>query len=198
MTNSGDAERVKDEPRADAAVREIGAQIRLLRNRAKMTLSDVSAVTGISVSMLSMLERGAAGPSIGTLVAVASALGAHMADLFEGTSTVASPTVRRAADQLEVKTQEGVVRRVAHNDKAAGIEVVVNEYQPRTMSADAPMRHSGVEFGVVLDGAIEVEIDGETHVVGAGDAISYSSRRPHLIRNVDDRVARTVWVNVDA
>lgn len=188
----------REDQKADDAVKEIGAQIRMLRTRAKMTLSEVSSQTGISVSMLSMLERGAAGPSIGTLVAVASALGAQMADLFEGTTTITSPTVRRVVDQLEVKTQEGVIRRVAHGDRSLGIEVVVNEYQPGTKSADAPAHHPGTEFGVVVDGAIAVEIDGEVHTVGTGDAISYSSRRPHLIRNVGTETARAVWVNFDA
>ena len=74
-----------------------------------------------------------AGASIGTLVAVASALGVHMTDLFEHDEAPPSP-LRRFADQVRAETAAGVFRRVAHHDAAKGVEMVVNEYAPGTAS----------------------------------------------------------------
>ncbi|MBV9630158.1 MAG: helix-turn-helix transcriptional regulator, partial [Xanthobacteraceae bacterium] len=62
--------------------------------------------------MLSLLERGKTGPSIGTLVVIASALGAQMSDLIDGERATADDMVSRFADQPVVETAAGVTRRI--------------------------------------------------------------------------------------
>ncbi|MET7333758.1 cupin domain-containing protein [Nonomuraea sp. NPDC005650] len=176
-------------------VRRAGSQIRRLRVERGLKLKDVAEMTGVSVSMLSMLERGVAGASIGTLVAVSSALGIHMSDLFDGTTEAVSP-VRRFADQVQVETAQGVLRRIAHYSKRLGLEMAVNEYAPGTSSAGAAVHHSGTEFGVVIAGTLTVELEGVPHVLATGDAISFESAIPHLFRNEGDEVATAVWVNL--
>jgi transcriptional regulator with XRE-family HTH domain len=178
-------------------IRRVGFQIRRLRTDRGLTLQDVADRTGVSVSMLSMLERGVAGASISTLVAVASALGVHMSDLFEREVEVPSP-VRKLEEQIEVQTAAGVLRRVAHNDSVHGLEMVVNEYAPGTSSGSRPVHHSGTEFGLVLDGELIVELEGVHHALRPGDSITYRSTQPHLIRNEGQVLARAVWVNLDA
>ena len=179
------------------AMRGVGAQIRSIRKRRNMTLQQLCDETGISVSMLSMLERGVATPSIGTLVAVSSALGTHMSDLFDTGHDHRSP-VHRLVDQVEVETAQGVLRRLVHNDPPHGLEMVVNEYEPGTSSGPEATHHSGSEFGILLSGTLTVEIDGTDHVLKPGDAISYSSTTPHRISNLGRAKARAVWVNLDS
>lgn len=175
----------------------VGAQIRQIRKRRNMTLQQLGAETGTSVSMLSMLERGVATPSIGTLVAISSALGTHMSDLFDTESAHRSP-VHRLSDQTEVETVPGVLRRLVHNDPTRGLEMVVNEYEAGTSSGTAPTHHSGMEFGIVLTGTLIVQLDGVDHTLGPGDAIHYPSTTPHLISNLGRAKARAIWVNLDS
>lgn len=177
-------------------MREVGAQIRRLRKRQGMTLQQLGAASSTSVSMLSMLERGVATPSISTLVSVASALGTHMSDLFGAGSEQRSP-VHRLNDQVEVQTSLGVLRRLVHNDPTRGLEMVINEYEPNTRSGPEPSQHDGAEFGIVLSGSLTIEVDGVAHVLNTGDAIHYPSTTPHLITNTGHSKARAVWVNLD-
>jgi len=178
-------------------IRRVGFQIRRLRTDRGLTLQDVAGRTGVSVSMLSMLERGVAGASINTLVAVASALGVHMSDLFEQEAEPHSP-VRRLDEQIQVQTAAGVLRRVAHNDSGHGLEMVVNEYAPGTASGARAVHHVGTEFGLVLDGELVVELEGVRHTLRPGDSITYRSSQPHLISNEGSALARAVWVNLDS
>src|SRR5262245_2287797 len=85
-------------PDTDEMVRAVGASIRAARKRRRLTLQDLADRTGVSISMLSMLERGVASPSIGTLVSVSSALGLHMAQLFQDPAAQPPSPVRRLAD----------------------------------------------------------------------------------------------------
>ena len=54
---------------------ELGRQIRLARTQRGWTLKDLSEASGVSVSQLSSIERGAHLPSLESMVAVAIALG---------------------------------------------------------------------------------------------------------------------------
>lgn len=93
--------------------------------------------------MLSLVERGKTSPSIGTLVAIASALGVHMTDLFDNDGTPQREPVARHEDQHVYVTGEGVQRRVLRTDAAHGIEFVMNEYE----NGDRKRRRAGSPRG---------------------------------------------------
>lgn len=66
-------------------VKEVGKKIRLLRTSRfgpKMTQEDLAERASISVSFLSMIERGERAPHLETLAKVAQALGVPLTELF--------------------------------------------------------------------------------------------------------------------
>lgn len=183
----------------EETIRALGASVRRVRLRQKMTLQALSSRTGLSASMLSMVERGRTSPSIGSLISIASALGLHMSELFEP-NAIEEPlgTVHRLGDQPKFETAAGVVRRLACSDTTRGVELAVNHYEPGTASSAAPVQHGGVEFGVVVEGSLTIELDGRTHNLRRGDSILYDSATPHRIVNPRKSRARAVWVILDS
>jgi transcriptional regulator with XRE-family HTH domain len=81
------------------ALAAIGNRIRDLRGQKGLTLQALSEQTGLSPSMLSLVERGQTSPSIGTLVVISSALGVHMSDLLAVEDRTARDPVSRASEQ---------------------------------------------------------------------------------------------------
>jgi mannose-6-phosphate isomerase-like protein (cupin superfamily) len=69
-------------------------------------------------------------------------------------------------------------------------------YEPGGASSEAPllMRHSGREYGVVLEGTLGVTIGFETHELEPGDSISFDSTTPHRLFNDGDVPVRAIWV----
>src|SRR5947208_13778558 len=178
-----------------SALAAIGIRIKEIRLARGMTLQTVSDVSGLSPSMLSLVERGRASPSIGSLVVIASALGVTMSDLVANEPTPEERLVVRGTDAKVVETAQHVIRRVLREDKSRGLSVAVNEYAPGTGNADQPIAHSGFEYGFILEGQLTVSVEGTSYVLDAGDLISYSSRRPHRIWNYSNARARTLWLN---
>ncbi len=174
----------------------IGLRIRELRQARGMTLQALAATTNLSPSMLSLVERGRASPSIGSLVVIASALGVTMSDLIVCEPTSDENLVVRASDQHAVETAQHVVRRLLREDRTRGVSVAVNEYQPHTGNAERPVTHDGFEYGYILEGKLTVEVDGDSYQLGAGDLIAYSSRRPHRFWNHGKKKVRTLWFNL--
>lgn len=174
----------------------IGRNIRALRIANHMTLKDLAERTELSPSMLSLLERGRTAPSIGTMVVVASALDVQMSDLLHNRLAQENEPVSRAVDQPVFKTLEGASRRILKRDRKRGIEIALNEYPSGAASATEPRGHDGFEFGIAIEGKIEVTIDGRTYALEAGDVISYPSSQPHRIANPGRKPARALWLNL--
>ena len=169
---------------------ELGGRIRALRAEQGLTLQMIAERTGLSSSMVSMVERGRTSPSIGTLIAISSALGVHMADLFELDLDAARDVVQRAAEHQIVETANGVLRRLVQVDPRRGLELVVNEYEPGTASAVQVTHHGGHEYGYVLEGDLTVELQNTEHRLAPGDSIAFESTRPHRIGNRARRVGQ--------
>jgi DNA-binding NtrC family response regulator len=72
------------DPEADLH-RNIGRFIREGRTRQKLTLKQLARRTGLSVSLLSQIERAESSASISSLYRIASALRVHMSELFTNT-----------------------------------------------------------------------------------------------------------------
>ncbi|HEX2368599.1 MAG TPA: cupin domain-containing protein [Acidimicrobiia bacterium] len=192
-----DAELADTDSAAVETLHAIGTRIRSLRSRGNLTLQELGEMTGLSASMLSLVERGKTSPSIGTLVAISYALGVHMRDLVSGDRPSEPDPVSRREEQPEFHTPSGVRRRVLRDDRQRGLEVAVNEYAPGTSSAERPLHHEGFEYGVLIEGKLVVQIGDEEYQLRPGDLVSYNSGVPHRISNPGKRMARALWVNLD-
>lgn len=177
-------------------ISSIGKAVNGLRTAKGLTLQVLSERSNLSVSMLSLIERGKASPSIGSLVVLASALGVEMADLLGNGHAKADKLVSRAEDQKVVQTTDGVLRRIVKTDPEHGLEIAINEYDVATANSPKPVKHQGFEYGMVLQGELQITVDGAKHNLMPGDLISYPSMHPHRILNTGAKRARALWINL--
>jgi transcriptional regulator with XRE-family HTH domain len=184
-----------DRSSAQQVIENIGFRMRAAREELGMSIRDVALATGLSAGMVSLVERGKASPSVGTIVAITDALGLSMASLFSSGTPPASPVIRRR-DQEVRATADGMTRRLVVSEPALGIEISEHEYEPGGCSAPVATHHSGYECGMVISGSLCVEVDGEEHLLRRGDAIRFPSPAPHRFVNSSRVRARTLWFNV--
>ena len=173
-------------------LRNIGTRVRALRLARNLTLKDVTRATGLSSSMLSLVERGQTSPSIGTLISICDALSIHMANLFLSEAD-AGPLIVREHQRI-VRSAEGLTRRIVLDSDRLGIELTEHIYEPGSSTSPVPLHHNGSEIGLVLSGSLEVHLDGTTYTLREGDAIHFTSTTPHRFSSHEN--TRTVWVNV--
>jgi len=185
--------------RIDSAARtvaSIGAAIRELRVAQRMTLQRLSNLTNLSTSMISLVERGRASPSIGSLIQIASALRTTLSDLIPGVPAAEDQVVVRANSQRPVKAAGQLFQRILRQDPENDIIISVTEYRPNTGTSRVAQGHSGFEHGFIIEGTLTVEIEGESYVLFPGDLISYDSNRAHRIWNHSKRSAKALWFNI--
>ena len=184
------------EEASNAVIAAIGSRLRSFRQEREMTLQELADVTDLSPSMLSLVERGRAAPSIQSLIVIANALNVTMSDLIVADKSDEERIVVRASDQPFVKAAQNVIRRVLREDRSRGISLAINEYEPETGSSLKRGAHSGFEYGFVLEGMLTVELENVTYQLKAGDLIAFESKRPHRFWNKGLKRARTLWINL--
>jgi len=184
-----------DRSSAQQVIESIGSRMRAAREELGMSIRDVALATGLSAGMVSLVERGKASPSVGTIVAITDALGLSMASLFSSGVAQTSPVVRRSEQEVHA-TADGMTRRLVVSEPALGIEISEHEYEPGGCSAPVATHHGGYECGMVTSGSLCVEVDGQQYQLKRGDAIRFPSTTPHRFINSARVRSRALWFNV--
>ena len=177
---------------------EVGERIRSLRQKREMTLQQLSEQAGVSVGMLSQMERGRSSPTIRTLQRVADALEVPLNWFFS------SPEVSQDHPAWVLPLSHR--RRIAFGDmkvvkellSPAGdgkVELLLVTIEPGGSSGPVAYTHIGEDAGVVLEGRLLLEVDGVPSTLESGDAFRFASSLPHRFENADTGRTRVLWAN---
>jgi transcriptional regulator with XRE-family HTH domain len=165
--------------------RQLGRAIRRRRHAASLTLATVSERAGISVSMLSQVERGLLDPSLDTLRNIADALGTAPFRLLAEEGPVAG--IVRRSDRRVRLDDAGELRSELLSPSAGGaFEIATWELQPGRSKLGAPRAHPGEEANLLLQGRGQLEIDDELIELAAGDCVTFDPRKPHRMTALGD------------
>ena len=172
----------------------VADRIRALRAERGLTLGELAERSGVSRSMISVIERAESSPTASVLDRLAAALGVTIATLFAEAERPNAAPVARAADQpLWSDPETGYVRR---NLSPAGfpsaIELVEVTLPPGARVAyDSGSRLSVIDQQIwVIAGAIAITVGDTTHDLATGDCLAMRLDRPITFRNRTGAPAR--------
>ena len=111
-----------------------------------------------------------------------------------GSSPVVRPNERRVLVLDSGVTWESLTS--SHRDRTDFMFVRYEVGGSSTLE-DRLIRHAGVEYGFILKGTLQIALGFDTHVLNAGDSISFDSSRPHRLYNVGDVAVEAIWVNLE-
>jgi len=182
----------KHEPHRDLPVR-----LKRLRRIKGLTLAVMAGLVGVTKGFLSQIENGAKGPSIPTLLKIASVLDAPISYFFnaEVTPTGTFSIVRTGERRIFERTGTEFDYRyeeIAFKKKHKRMEPLV--VSPPHRPAPDPFRHTGEEMLLVLKGKIRLELGFETFILAAGDCAYYDGTTPHRSSSVGRARALAVLV----
>ena len=178
---------------------KVGRHIRELRLAKGLSLAELAAKVEISVGNLSEIERGLSVPSIRTLCLLSKAIGigaGWLLDLYaEGGPPVDPYVVRATARQSIVYSKAGVVKRLASPLSPGQLQMLLVEIEPGAGSGEDGYSHDGEECGIVLEGILNLWIEGEKRTLGQGDSFRFASSMVHRFENPGNVQTRVIWIN---
>lgn len=165
----------------------VADRIRALRAERGLTLGALAERSGVSRSMISVIERAESSPTASVLDRLAAALGVTLATLFaEAERPDASPLARATDQPVWSDPETGYVRRnLSPTGFPSAIELVEVTLPPGARVAyDTGSRLAAVDQQIwVIAGAIEVTVGATTHHLAEGDCLAMRLDRPTTFRN---------------
>lgn len=178
---------------------KIATQVRRLRAERSITIEALAERSGVSRSMISLIERGETSATAVILEKLAGGLDTTLAALFAA-PTASSDPVSRRVDQVRWRDPgSGYVRRnVSPPGVASPIQIVEIDFPPGAQVAyETAGRQTPAHQQVwVLDGRIEVTVGDRRHELAAGDCLAFILDQPTTYRNRTRKPARYAVVIV--
>jgi transcriptional regulator with XRE-family HTH domain len=200
-----------DDAPNEMARQALGSRIRAARLEQGMSLRALARALNSSPGHISQIERGIVSPSVGLLYSIVAALELPMNQLFGESAPSAVPaatSVERTDGEARYVTRIGE-RKALDLDTGVRWELLTPTpqetvdfrelvYRPFGSSTknEEFLRHSGREFGCVLEGQITVQLEFDRYTLGPGDTIAFDSSVPHRIWNDQPVPARAIWVTL--
>ncbi len=169
---------------------EIGPRLQAYRKELNLTLAELAAMSGVSRSMLSEIERGNANPTYGTLWHLTRALridlnsliggateergGGSIIDLQPGNLT---PTIRSADGSCTLQI-------LSPANMVSLIEWYLLSFEAEGELASDPHGAGTIEHLHCTTGEIIVRSASNTMIVRAGETARYAADVPHSLKSV--------------
>lgn len=168
----------------------VGGRIRALRTEQGLTLSQVSASTGLNVGYLSQVETDKASPSLETLAAIADTFGVPIPWLLMD----AAPPPRIVRRDERPRSAEAPGLRVEEVDGrfARGLRIIEVRGEPGARSSITT--DAGEEHHIVIEGRLRLRQGGFEAELGPGDYLVWDGTFPHEAEVIGDAPARVLIV----
>jgi transcriptional regulator with XRE-family HTH domain len=173
-------------------------RVRELRKAKGWTLEQLASLSGVSRSMLSQIERGAANPTLGVAFRVAQAFGMSLGDLVETPAPKPRIDVLRSSDRqfLFRDDEQCRIRTLSPLHLEKDVEFYELVIKAGGVLTSAPHFEGTREFLTVEQGTVRLTAGDETCELAPGDSAHYPADVPHRIENLGAENAVAFLVDI--
>jgi transcriptional regulator with XRE-family HTH domain len=175
-------------PAEDSLTKAVGENLHRLRAERKWSMDELSARSGVSKAMLHQIELSKSIPTIAVVWRIADGLKVPFSELLS--------QPREASDVLLTQREAKYLTNAAgtfssralfpFNGPARTAEFYELRIKPGGTENASAHAHGTVEHLALVRGTLEVEVDGSTRKLAAGDCLVFAADRPHCYRNPED------------
>lgn len=166
-----------------------------------LSLDELGQRVGLTEGYLSKIENDVAIPSLSALHKLVQELGVNMNALFGDSAYDENEVfVLRAAERQRMETGHRragnhiVLEQLVPSGPQYLLQVNMHIVEPGGGSTDF-ISHKGQEFGLIVEGRIELRVEENVILLDVGDVFYFNSELGHRYQNAGDVTARVLWVN---
>lgn len=178
-------------PIVENIYKHIATTLKELRQQKGWSLDKAALATGVSKAMLGQIEREESSPTIATLWKIATGFEVSFSSFIEEIDAVSSEVIHRA-DQVQTIHPDDKKIRVLPLfpfDTQLDFELFVIELLPGCEHLSPPHKHGVIEHVVVIEGSMDVLVDGAWHSLSNGEGIRFNANQSHGYRNLTSETA---------
>ena len=167
----------------------VARNIRRLREEKKLSMDELSRLSGVSKSMLSQIERGEGNPTISTLWKLSNGMRVPFDALT--VRPKAAFEIVRTEDIQPIQEDAGKVRNypIFPDDENRRFAVYYLELEPDSFWQSESHLQGTTEFITVFAGEVEITAAGRRFQASRGESIRFRGDTPHTYRNPGGEMA---------
>lgn len=174
---------------------DIGARLKLIRERNGLSQRELAKRAGITNSNISMIEQGLVSPSVNSLAKVLGGIPMSLGQFFACNQVDIGQVVFLSADLQKAQNviHNGIVTRSVAAEKIhRQLDMKHHTYPAGSDTGAEPMRAKSEVSGIVVTGQIELTAGMQIYELNEGDAFYLATLQPYRIRNRRDQEAVVV------
>ena len=169
----------------------LGQRLRSLRRSQGRSMERTAGAAGVSVGLLSQLERGVGNPSYLTLAKLAQALDVPVGAFFGAERAEDRLIVRRRDRKRLVTARENVIFELLTPDLQGPFEMIWIELGPEAPEPEI-YQHAGMECVLLMEGHLVYHLGALAYELEEGDSITFLGDIRHWASNPGPGVAKLV------
>ena len=172
--------------------KHISTTLKALRRERGWSLDKTALETGVSKAMLGQIERKESSPTIATLWKIATGFQTSFSSFIEEISNDTNNPLYRVGDTkiLHPDDEKIKVLPLFPFDKELHFELFIIELLPGCEHLSPPHEHNVIEHIVVVDGEMDVLVNGCWLSLTKGEGLRFNANQPHGYRNTSQNLSR--------
>lgn len=192
--NEAASPEVAPEEGGDKRAEQPGSRIKSLRQAKGMSLKALALESGVSIGMLSQVERDLTNPSLRVLTKIREALGAPVTALFTDTFQPVEPSFVRRKGRRPILNLGYLNKELLSSNAPQNIQFMILHVPPSGTSGETPLSYPAEKGGYLLEGKLILSVGDQDALLLEGDSFSFDSQKPHSFRNPTKSDARVLWI----
>jgi len=187
----------------DALSEKLGQTILRLRTADKMSLGDLSELSGVAKSMISQIEKNETNPTLATMSRLSQALGTSVeAIVSNNNDTPALVSKAEIKDTPVLFSEDGLckLRIIGSVDTVQFVQWYDFIAKPKGQLISSAHPTGSIENLSILHGEVRVTVGKGSHeeswTAKTGETLRYHADRPHKIENIGDTDVHATMVNI--
>ncbi|MBI3991570.1 MAG: helix-turn-helix domain-containing protein [Candidatus Omnitrophica bacterium] len=178
------------------SVNDIGKKIKKVREERKLSMRELAAMSGVSVSFISKVEMGKVSPTVMSLQKLLDAMNIDLHEFFlnRHEEDISGSILFKKRDMGVSKDKERKWYYAFPRHPNIKMELTYEEYRPHTTILEKEY-HKGDLCGLVISGELTLKvIDEGVFKIRQGDAFYVRAGKVHVATNSGGRVLKLVAV----
>lgn len=173
---------------------DVGLRLREMRQDRNMSMRALARASGLSTNALSMIERGLTSPSVSTLSKLADALEVPITAFFRFDHQQRNIIHKRAGSRKQIHFLNGVWEGLGGDIFEGQVEPFILSLEPGSTSGDFGIAHSGHEFVMCLEGALEYQVENQVFYLEPLDSLLFAAHLKHKWKNPLETQGKALFV----
>lgn len=175
---------------------KVGLKIKEIRLAQKMTLKELSEKTDLSISFLSMVERGITSATLVSLNKIANAFNVDLSTFFIQSGATSSTIFFHSYDN-HIRSISGhyIYSSLSPFNEKFSFDPMMITFLPGQQREDIPLiTHAGEDFVYVLEGVLTYFLNGQEFTLYPGDGHHGFGNQPHNFANLSNNIVKVLYI----